>query len=63
MVRAVVPMPLYSLYYMAKLLSQACLASTGIKSSTCINHIFTNAAEMCLKAVSKSIGCVVIIIY
>jgi hypothetical protein len=31
--------------------------STGMKSSTCIDHIFTNAAEMCFKAVSKSIGC------
>ena len=29
---------------------------TGIKSSTCIDHIFTNAAEVCFKAVSKSIG-------
>jgi hypothetical protein len=31
--------------------------STGMKSSTCIDHIFTNAAEICLKAASKSIGC------
>ena len=31
--------------------------STGMKSSTCIDHIFTNAAEICFKAVSKSIGC------
>ena len=31
--------------------------STGMKSSTRIDHIFTNAAEMCLKAVSRSIGC------
>ena len=31
--------------------------STGMKSSTCIYYIFTNAAEMCLKAVSKSTGC------
>jgi hypothetical protein len=31
--------------------------STGIKSSTCIDHIFTNAADICFKAVSKSIGC------
>jgi hypothetical protein len=31
--------------------------STGIKSSTCFNHNFTNAAEICLKAVSRSIGC------
>jgi hypothetical protein len=30
--------------------------STEIKS-TCIDHDFTNAAEICLKAVSKSIGC------
>ena len=30
--------------------------STGIKS-TCIDHIFTNAAEMCFEAVSQSIGC------
>ena len=30
---------------------------TGIKSSTCIDKIFTNAAEICFKAVSKSIGC------
>ena len=31
--------------------------STGMKSSTCIDYIFTNATENCLKAVSKSIGC------
>ena len=31
--------------------------STGIKSSTCIDHTFTNAAEICLKAESRSIGC------
>ena len=31
--------------------------STGMKSSTCIDHIFTHAAEMCLKVVSRSIGC------
>jgi hypothetical protein len=30
--------------------------STGIKSA-CIDHIFTNAAEMCFKVVSKSVGC------
>ena len=28
-----------------------------MKSSTCIDHIFTNAAEMCFKAVSRLIGC------
>ena len=28
-----------------------------MKSSTCIDSIFTNAEEMCLKAVSRSIGC------
>ena len=31
--------------------------STGIQSPTCIDHTFTSAAEMCLKAVSKSNGC------
>ena len=31
--------------------------STGMKSSICIDHIFTDAAEMCFKTVSKSIGC------
>jgi hypothetical protein len=31
--------------------------STGMKSSTCIDHVFTNAAENGFKAVSKSIGC------
>ena len=31
--------------------------NTGIKSSICIDPIFTNAAEICLKAVAKSIGC------
>ena len=31
--------------------------SAGIKSSTCIDHIYTYAAEICFKAVSKSIGC------
>jgi hypothetical protein len=31
--------------------------STGMKASTCIDHIFTNAAEFVLKAVSRSIGC------
>jgi hypothetical protein len=28
-----------------------------MKLSTCIDHIFINAAEMCFKGVSKSIGC------
>jgi hypothetical protein len=28
-----------------------------MKSSTCIDQIFTNAADICFKAVSKSIGC------
>ena len=28
-----------------------------MESSTCIDHIFTNAAEMCLKAVSRCMGC------
>jgi hypothetical protein len=31
--------------------------STGRKSSIFIDHIFTNAAEICLKAASRSIGC------
>ena len=31
--------------------------SMGMKSWTCVGHIFTNAAEMCLTAVSRSIGC------
>ena len=31
--------------------------STVMKSSTCIDHIFNNAAEICLKAVSRSIQC------
>jgi endonuclease/exonuclease/phosphatase (EEP) superfamily protein YafD len=31
--------------------------STGMKSSTYIDHIFTKAVEMCFKAVLKSIGC------
>jgi hypothetical protein len=31
--------------------------STGMKSSTCTDHIFTNALEICFKAVSKTIGC------
>ena len=31
--------------------------STGMKSSTCIGHIFTNVADICYKAVSKYIGC------
>ena len=31
--------------------------STGMKSLTCIDHIFTNPADICLKAVSRSIGC------
>ena len=30
--------------------------STGMKSSTCIDSIFTNAAEFCFNTVSKSIG-------
>jgi hypothetical protein len=30
---------------------------TGAKSSTRIDHIFTNAAEICSKAVSTPIGC------
>ena len=28
-----------------------------VTNSTCIDHIFSNAAEISLKAVSKSIGC------
>ena len=28
-----------------------------MKSSTCIDHIFTNAADICFKLDSKSIGC------
>ena len=28
-----------------------------MKSSTCIDHIFTNATNICFKLVSKSIGC------
>ena len=31
--------------------------STGMKSSTFIDLIFTNAADICFKTVSKSIGC------
>jgi hypothetical protein len=31
--------------------------STGMKSSTCMDHVLTNTAEICFKAVSKSIGC------
>ena len=31
--------------------------STGTTSSTCIDHIFTNAAELCSKVVSIPIGC------
>ena len=31
--------------------------STGIKSSTCVHHMFTNVAEMCLKTLSRSTGC------
>jgi hypothetical protein len=30
---------------------------TGIKSSTYIDHIFSNAAAICFKSVSKSIRC------
>ena len=30
---------------------------TGIKSSTYTDHIFTNAADICFKAISKSIVC------
>ena len=37
--------------------TRAVTNSTGMKSSTCIDHIFTNAVEICFKAVSKSIGC------
>jgi hypothetical protein len=31
--------------------------SKGMKSSTCIDHIFTNVAKIYFKAVSNSIGC------
>jgi hypothetical protein len=31
--------------------------STGMESSISIDHICTDAAEMCFKTVSKSIGC------
>ena len=30
---------------------------SGITSSTCIDHIFTNMAEHCSKAVSVALGC------
>lgn len=28
----------------------------GVKSSTCIDHIYTNAAELCSKAISRPVG-------
>ena len=31
--------------------------TTGTRSSTCINHIFTNTVELCSEAVSIPIGC------
>jgi hypothetical protein len=31
--------------------------TTGTKSSTCIDHVFTNTIELCSKAVSVPIGC------
>ena len=31
--------------------------TTGTRSSTCIDHIFTNAVELCSKAISVPIGC------
>lgn len=31
--------------------------SDGTQISTCIDHIFTNAAELCSKAVSVPVGC------
>ena len=31
--------------------------TTGTRSSTCIDHIFTNTVELCSKAVSIPIGC------
>ena len=31
--------------------------TTGTRSSTCIDHIFTNTVELCSKAVSVPIGC------
>ena len=31
--------------------------TTGTRSSTCIDHIFTNTVELCSKAVSTPIGC------
>jgi hypothetical protein len=49
-----------STYNLVQVISQTTKVvrnSTGIKSSTCIDHIFTNATEMYLKAVSRSIGC------
>ena len=31
--------------------------TTGTRSSTCIDHIFTNAVELCSEAISVPIGC------
>ena len=32
-------------------------STTGTRSSTCIDHIFTNTVELCSKTVSVPIGC------
>ena len=49
-----------SAYNLVQLINQCTrvfINSTGIKSSTCIDQSFANAAEICSKAVSKSISC------
>lgn len=37
--------------------TRTCYKYDGITSSTCIDHIFTNAPELCLKSISVPTGC------
>ena len=37
--------------------TRICYWADGLKSSTCIDLIFTSAAELCSKAISIPVGC------
>lgn len=37
--------------------TRVCLKRDGSKTSTCIDHIYTNSAELCTQVISIPIGC------
>lgn len=37
--------------------TRICYKADGMKSETCIDYIFTNAVELCSKAISVPVGC------